>query len=119
MTGGKSMSEPYKTFIDLSLEGKVPLEKIDDYVDAWHNKPGGESLCEYLGMKEPEYSLWVRDPDALAYINKARREKRSLFRLINDEYRQLSKISTPVKRLEAKRLQEWLQQEGALKRVAE
>jgi hypothetical protein len=109
------MSEPHKTFIDLSLEGKVPLEKIDDYIDAWHNEPGGEPLCEYLGMKEPEYSLWVRDPDALAYIIKARREHRSLVHLINDEYRQLSKISTPDNRLEAKRLQEWLQQEGAFK----
>jgi hypothetical protein len=114
------MSEPHKTFIDLSLDGKVPLEKIYDYIDAWHNEPGGESLCEYLGMKEPEYSLWVRNPDAPAYIIKARREHRSLVHLINDEYRQLSKISTPDNRLEAKRLQEkrlpeWLQQEGALK----
>jgi hypothetical protein len=109
------MSEPHKTFIDLSLEDKVPLETIDDFIDAWHNEPGGESLCQYLGMEKAEYSLWVRDPDALAYIIKARRENRSLFRLINDEYRQLSKISAPDKRFEAKRLQQWLRQEGALK----
>jgi hypothetical protein len=72
------MSEPHKTFIDLSLEGKVSLDQIDDYIDAWHNEPRGESLSQYLGMEKTEYSLWVRDPDALAYIIKARRENRSL-----------------------------------------
>ena len=37
-------------------------------------------------MKTAEYSLWVRDPDTLPYIIKARRENRSLVDLINDEY---------------------------------
>jgi hypothetical protein len=38
-------------------------------------------------MKNAEYSLWVRYPDTLPYIIKARRENRSLVDLINDEYR--------------------------------
>jgi len=83
------MSEPHKTFIDLSLEGKVSLDDIDDYVDAWHKAPGGESLGRFLGMKNAEYSLWVRDPDTLPYIIKARRENRPLVDLINDEDQQL------------------------------
>jgi len=81
------MSEPQKSFIDLSLEGKVSLDDIDDYVDAWHKEPGVESLDRFLGMKNAEYSLWVRDPGTLPYIIKARRENRSLVDLINDEYR--------------------------------
>jgi hypothetical protein len=104
------MSDPHKSFIDLSLEGKACIDQIDDYIDAWHNDPGDESLSQYLGMEQAEYSLWIRDPDTLAYIIKARRENRSSFRLIDDEYRQLGKISTTDKCLEAKRLQDWLQQ---------
>ena len=50
------MSEPHKKFIELAVEGKAGIDQIDDYVGAWHDKPGGESLFQYLGMEEAEYS---------------------------------------------------------------
>jgi hypothetical protein len=61
------------TFIDLYLRGKCLPEDIDDFVDAWHERPGKQELYEFLGMTEEEYSLWVRDPDALPRIAHARR----------------------------------------------
>ena len=61
------------TFIDLYLSGKCVPEDIDDFVDAWHERPGKQELYEFLGMTEDEYSLWVRDPDVLPHIAHARR----------------------------------------------
>lgn len=61
-----------KTFIDLFLEGKVLADEIDDFVDAWHKKPSGAPLHEFIGLDKSECALWLRDPDALAGIAKAR-----------------------------------------------
>jgi hypothetical protein len=111
------MSEPQKAFIDLSVAGKVSSDNVDDYVEAWHKQPDGYSLREYLGMEATEYSLWVRDPDALSYILKARRENRSLINLIHDEYERLRPPDGSAgahDRLKLKRLREWLEQEGEL-----
>ena len=58
------MSDLRKSFVDLSLEGHVLPNEIDDFIDAWHKDPRGQPLHEYLGMTEAEYSLWIRDPDA-------------------------------------------------------
>jgi len=69
------MSNVRRPFIDLCLEGKVLPADVDDFVDEWHRNPGGLPLYGYLGMNKAEYSLWARDPDALAYIIEARREK--------------------------------------------
>ena len=42
------MSEPQKSFIALSLEGKVSLDDIDDYVDAWHKEAGANPWADFL-----------------------------------------------------------------------
>ena len=71
------MSSARKTFIELSLKGKVLLEEIDDFVDEWHEHPSGRKLHEHLDMTEGEFSLWLRVPETLPYIIKARRDHRS------------------------------------------
>jgi hypothetical protein len=108
------MSKKRKPFIDLSLEGRVLLDEIDDYVDAWHKHPEGEPLHRYLGMKKSEYSLWVRDPDALPYIIKARHEERSLIEVVNDNYQEIKIAARARNSLKIKRLRAWLKEEGEL-----
>jgi hypothetical protein len=70
------VSDAQKSFIDLCLEGKALPDQVDDFVDAWHKAARDEPLHEYLGMKKSEYSLWLRDPDTLPYIVKARLARR-------------------------------------------
>ena len=54
--------------------------------DAWHADDAGGALHEYLGMTEEEYSLWLRAPDALPCILKARRDREPLTRAIGKAY---------------------------------
>jgi hypothetical protein len=67
------MSRIKKSFVELCVQGKASPDEIDDFVEQWHSHPEG-SLHDFLGMKKSEYALWVKDPDALAGIIKARRE---------------------------------------------
>ncbi len=62
------------TFFERYLIGAVRHEEIDDYVDAWHSNPHGLGLHEFLEMSEEEYALWLRNPDALPDIARARTE---------------------------------------------
>ena len=66
-------------FLEQYLNGKALPEDIDDYVDQWHSDPGNQQIYEFLGMSEDEYSLWLRDPDMLLHIARARRERRPRF----------------------------------------
>jgi hypothetical protein len=63
-----------QTFIERYLTGEARPEEIDDYVDTWHNSPDGLELHEFLGMSKEEYALWLRNPDALPDIARARKE---------------------------------------------
>jgi hypothetical protein len=67
------MSDQAK-FLNLSREGKVAPDDIDDFVDRWHEAQEGQELHDYLGMTMQEYAQWVRRPDALAEIIRARRD---------------------------------------------
>src|SRR5436309_7574162 len=108
------MSKPRKSFIELSLERKVLLDEIDAFVDAWHKQPEGVSLHEYLGMTRAEYSLWIRDPDTLPYIIKARHEQRPLTSVVNDNYQEfrIAARADTVLNLKLKRLKSWLKEQG-------
>ena len=54
----------------------MPSE-IDNYIERWHHSKEGIAIDTFLGMTSDEYALFVRDPDALASIIDARREKRT------------------------------------------
>ena len=103
-----------RTFIDLCLEGKVPLDDVDDFVDRWHEDPEGFELHDYLGMTQEEYSLWLRVPDALPYIIKARREARPLADVVARGCRELGSELQTSKKSKIARLQEWLKAKGEL-----
>ena len=103
-----------RAFIDLCLEGKVPLDDVDDFVDRWHETPEGFELHDYLGMTPEEYSLWLRVPDALPYIIKARREAKSLADVVAHGCRDLRSAVQTSEKSKIARLQEWLKAKGEL-----
>lgn len=47
------------TFMELYLAGKVSLDDIEDFIDAWHFSDSNKELHEYLGMTMEQYSSWL------------------------------------------------------------
>ena len=64
-------------FLDLCLEGKAAIDDIDDYIDRWHADPRSCEIHHYLGMTEKEYAQWLRHPDVLLDIIRARRQAKA------------------------------------------
>jgi len=69
-----SKQQKTQTFIERYLIEEARPEEIDDYVDTWHSNPDGLELHEFLGMSKEEYELWLRNPDALPDIARARKQ---------------------------------------------
>ena len=61
-------------FIAKCQMGEVLLDEIDDFVDEWHESDSESPIYEFLGMTRYEYFLWLKSPDVLPYIVKARRD---------------------------------------------
>lgn len=40
-------------------------EKLDDLVDAWHERPEDGPLHEFLNMSWDEYGAWTKDPNEI------------------------------------------------------
>jgi hypothetical protein len=108
------MSEEGDSFMELCLQGKVLPAEINDFVEAWNKTKTewSEPLSEYLGMKKSEYTLWVRDPDALTYIVKARRDQVPLTGVVKDDYQQLRIAAGAENSLKTARLRSWLGEQG-------
>jgi hypothetical protein len=101
-------------FIRLCLQGKVPPAAIADFIEAWNKTDPmwREPLYEYLGLEKAEYALWVRDPDTLAFIVKARHEHVPLLGIVKDDYRHLRLAGRAKNRLRIARLRNWLSEQG-------
>jgi hypothetical protein len=105
-------------FITLCVQGKVLPAAITDFIEAWNKSDPTwrEPLYEYLGLQKSEFALWVRDPDTLAFIVKARRDKVPLVVIVQDDYRQLraaGRAGNRLKnRLKVARLRNWLSEQG-------
>ena len=58
-------------------QGLVTGERIDDFVEAWHESVDEEtrSLVEYLGMTEAEYDVEFTTPRALPVIVNLKRSR--------------------------------------------
>jgi hypothetical protein len=67
------MSDARRTFIDMAARGEVRIEAIDDYIDQWHENPGGQELHEFLGFSEDEYERYLNAADCLPLIVAARK----------------------------------------------
>jgi hypothetical protein len=68
------------TFFALYDAGRVALEQIDDFVEAWHESGDNEQrpLAEFLGVTEEEYGVLLITDRALPAILAARRTNRPL-----------------------------------------
>jgi hypothetical protein len=107
LPGEKSTSSG-RAFLDLCVEGRISPDDIDDFIDRWHAAPGGIELHDYLGMTLEEYSLWLRVPDALPYILKARHEAKPLMEVV------LRLASQNKDKSQTARVQKWLKAKGAM-----
>jgi hypothetical protein len=102
-----------RSFVDLCLAGEASMEEIDDFVDAWHATPEGKDLHDYLGMTEDEYSLWLRAPDTLPCILKARRDGKPLTKAVREAYEEMRLALPANDDPTVARLQKWLTERDA------
>lgn len=49
----------YKNFVSDYFEEGFSIDKIDDYVEYWHNHDTNITLCEFLGFTDEEYREWM------------------------------------------------------------
>jgi hypothetical protein len=101
-----------QTFFDRCLAGEVATDEIDDFVDAWHGDPESGELHDYLGMTGEEYSLWLRAPDTLPCILKARRDGEPLTQAVGQAYETMRLATSGNDASTVARLQEWLKEKG-------
>jgi len=109
------MCHERETYVDLCLSGHILADKIDDYVDEWHESEYNCSLAEYLGLTDDEYALWVEQPATLGMILHARKRRRKL-----SDYKTSSRVHTLAARTvspqDADVLVEWLKRTGRIKK---
>jgi hypothetical protein len=107
-------AEEGDSFIKLCLQGKVLPAAINDFIEAWNktDPTWREPLYEFLGMDKSEYALWVRDPETLAFIVKARQDQVPLVGVVKDDYQQLRLAGRAKNRLKIARLRNWLSEQG-------
>jgi hypothetical protein len=102
------------TFLDRYLNGEVLAEDIDDFIDVWHENPAGKEIYEFLGMSEKEYSLWLRDPDALPHIARARRAGLPLEVALRTALEEFPIAARSANATKVDRLMRWLKQIGKI-----
>ena len=76
------MSRKRATFVDLYMHGQARPDDIGESIDAWHSGSGDQPIYDYLGMTEEEYAEWLRDPNVLPQIARARKERLPLAEVI-------------------------------------
>ena len=47
-------------FYQLFQNGEIPVRKINEYINEWHESTSEEPLYEYLGLTRKQYVQWVR-----------------------------------------------------------
>lgn len=51
------------TFKEQYLEGKIPFEAIDDFIEKWNESDDERRLAVYLGLSSEEEDVWIDDSD--------------------------------------------------------
>jgi hypothetical protein len=112
------MFEQDTSFIDQALSGDALLFEIDDFVDRWHESDSSLPLHQYLGMTEAEYDLWLNEPDQLAHIVRARRDRLELGAVVREAINDnapgqpLRVAARTDQTVKVERLKRWLEREG-------
>jgi DNA-directed RNA polymerase specialized sigma subunit len=103
-----------QTFMEQYINGEVLAEDIDDFIDAWHRNPENKEIFEYLGMTMEEYSIWLRDPDVLPHVARARRANLDVVTVLRQSVDELPIAARSSDKLKVKRLLQWLEQRGKI-----
>ena len=78
---------------------------------SWHTNRDTVEIYEFLGLSEEEYSLWLRDPDVLPHIARARRENKSLAAVIYSTLKKMPNAARSSDGMKMERLKRWLKQQ--------
>jgi DNA-directed RNA polymerase specialized sigma subunit len=103
-----------KPFLERYMNGDVLPEDIDDFIDDWHRNPKRKEIFEFLGLTKEEYSIWLRDPDVLPHIARARRDNVDLPTILHEAASDMLIAARSSDRLKIKRLLQWLEQRGKI-----
>ena len=98
--------------MDLYVNGEVLTDDIDDFVDEWHENAKGTEIFDFLGMTAAEYALWVREPDILPHIARARRGNIDLEKVVRLAIDEVPIAARSADHAKVKRLVKWLEQQG-------
>lgn len=100
-------------FINDVINADAILDKIDDYIEKWHDSDTDCSVFEYLGMTEEEYFLWVENDFYLKYIISAHEKDININELLKEEYTS-ELVACPSSPEEAKKIYNWLKEKGMI-----
>jgi hypothetical protein len=100
-------------FVDLSLQGEVLPDEIDDYVDIWYENESELKLSEFLGFTDEEYALWVEKPNYLKFILNARRNNQPISNYY-DRSKMLQLAARDVNVEDIEELIAWLKRTGRI-----
>jgi hypothetical protein len=100
------------SFLDLYRNGKVSADKIDDFIDDWHESDDSEQrpLAAYLGMTEDEYSAWLASHEVLPLLVTARQDGRSVVEAVRCHLADLQRAALPADETAIYVLSHWLEQ---------
>lgn len=51
------------TFKEQYLEGTIPFEAIDDFIEEWNTSDDNRRLSVFLGLTSEEEDIWIDDSD--------------------------------------------------------
>ena len=57
------MCKYQKPYAEALRAGEISYDKIDDYIEYWHEHDTGNSLQDFLGMTKTEFFRWVKYGD--------------------------------------------------------
>ena len=51
------------TFKEQYLQGKIPFEAIDDFIEEWNGSVDERRLAVFLGLNSQEEDVWIDESD--------------------------------------------------------
>lgn len=63
-----------KSFLTLCLEGKEDPDKIEDYIDQWHQSDSQYEIYVFLGMTLCQYFDWVSQKKTIQQVVEEQKE---------------------------------------------
>ncbi|BCJ57165.1 hypothetical protein [Micromonospora endophytica] len=119
----RKRSDDRPTFVGDVLRGETTLDRIDDYIDRWHDAPMGSpdssmELHEFLGMTWEEYRLWGERPESLRFIVAAHRARKPVREILYAD-RALGAAARSSNKTDAERVLAWLKSRGRIGKIAD